>query len=186
MEISSKYYNEYLNSKMRDIPSIAIIELIDEFSANAKFYMSSDADAITTEKINNAVVDLLKGRFSHMPFSLIAEAYTKGALGELGGTTRFTVRNVYTWLNAMEEKYQRLYQEMQTKTDAERRAAEEKKFMSTQKRSNIYGAAMYRKIEWCHDGLLTSSQYDILTLDKIVAAVEMGYSLKELKPSMIL
>lgn len=186
MEIKSEYYPQYLSERVKDIPSEHMRELVDEFAINAKFYMSSDVDNDATDKINTAVVELLKNKFSFLPLSLIAEAYTRGSLGELGGTTRFTVRNIYIWLAAVNEKSQRLLQERQSKIDDERRASEEKSFRHQQKRSNLYGAALYKKIEWCYQGLLNSRQYDELTLDMIVAKVEAGYDLKNLTPSMIL
>jgi hypothetical protein len=183
MEISSQYYPEYINTKVGEIPTTALTELIDEFASNAKFYMSSDADSMTTDKINSASVDLLKNRFRFIPLNLVAEAYTKGSLGELGGTTRFTVRNVYTWLNAIEEKNQRLYQEIQSKIDDDRRAQDERKFRLGQNRSALFASAFYWKISHCP---LNDKDYDRLTLEKIVEAFEKGYTFDELTPSMIL
>lgn len=183
MEISSQYYPEYLNTKVGEIPSTALTELIDEFASNAKFYMSSDCDSATTFKINSAAVDLLKNRFRFIPLSLVAEAYTRGSLGELGGTTRFTVRNVYTWLNSIEEKNQRLYQETQSKIDDQKRADNERHFRLGQKRSALFAAAFYWKISHCP---MPDKDYDRLSLDKIVEAIEKGYTFNELTPAMIL
>ncbi len=182
MEIRSQYFQEYFMAKAGDIPTVALIELIDEFASSAKFYMSSDADSITTEKINSIVVDLLKNRFRFIPLSLIAEAYTRGSLGELGGTTRFTVRNVYIWLNSIEERNQRLYQETQSKIDDRKRAENERLFRSSQKRNNLFASAFYWKISHCP---LSNSDYDRLVLDKIVDMFERGYTSTELTPSMI-
>jgi hypothetical protein len=183
MEIKSQYYSEYINTKAGEIPSGALIEIIDEFASNAKFYMSSDADSITTAKINSASIDLLKNRFRFLPLSLIAEAYTRGSLGELGGTTRFTVRNVYTWLGSIDEKNQRLYQETQSKIDDQKRAENERLFRRSQKRSSLFASALYWKISHCP---MSDPDYDRLTLDKIVEAIEKGYTFHELTPSMIL
>ena len=124
MEIKSIFYKQYINTQAYQIPVAAIEELIDEFAINAKFYMASDIDADTTAKINNAVVELLKNRFRYVPLKLIGEAYTRGSLGELGGTTRFTIRNVYIWLSQIEEKNQRLFLEEQSKKEDEKRRSE--------------------------------------------------------------
>jgi hypothetical protein len=183
MEIRSQYYCEYINTKVGEIPSTPLTELIDELASNAKFYMSSDADSMTTEKINSASVDLLKNRFRFIPLYLIAEAYTRGSLGELGGTTRFTVRNVYTWLSNIEEKNQRLYQETQSKIDDQKRADNERHFRQGQNRSSLFAAAFYWKVSNCP---MPDKDYDRLTLDKIVEAFEKGYTFNELTPSMIL
>jgi hypothetical protein len=183
MEIASKFYHEYLGTKVNEIPFPCLVEIIDEFAANAKFYMSSDVDSETTVKINSAAIDLLKNRFAHLPFNLVAEAFTRGSLGEIGGTTRFTVRNIYIWLTAVDEKNQRLSQESQTRLDSEKRATEEKVFKQSQKRSSLYASAFYWKISHCP---LLDKDYDRLTLDKIVEAFQKGYTFRELTPSMIL
>ena len=183
MDIKSEYYPEYIGSIVALIPKEALHELIDEFAINSKFYMSSEVDSEATAKINSAVVALLLGKFRYMPLSLIAEAYTKGSLGELGGTTRFTVRNVYIWLAAMDEKCRRLNQEKQSKLDSDKRAEEEKAYKKTQKRNSLYGTAFYWKVSHCP---MSDSEYDRLSLDKIVEAFEKGYSFRELQPGMIL
>jgi hypothetical protein len=89
-------------------------------------------------------------------------------------------------MRAMHEKLGQVNMEKQTKIDAERRAEEARSFKLHQKTNNLYGAAEYRKIEWCQAGLVSSAEYDRLTLDKIVEAMNKGYSIKELTPSMIL
>lgn len=182
MEIKSPAYTEHLKTQVAIIPMGSLIELIDEFAINAKFYMSSDIDSDATAKINAAIIDMLKGRFKYLPLYLVAEAYMRGSLGELGGTTRFTVRNIYIWLTAIEEKQQRLFQEEKTKIDAIRRAQEERSFRESQKRSNLFAAAMYWKISHCP---MSDAEYDRLTLDKIVEAMQKGYTPKELQPLMI-
>jgi hypothetical protein len=185
MEIESPYFNVYLSTQVREIPKSALQELIDEFAVNAKFYMASDLDSDSTAKITSAVIDMLTGRFKFLPLNLVAEAFTRGSLGELGGTTRFMVRNIYIWLTSIEDKNQRLFQENQSKIDDKRKAEDENNFLFQRRYSEKYGAAMLRKIEWCHAGLVNDKEYDRLSLDKIVEAMNKGYELKELIPEMI-
>lgn len=166
-----------------DIPISALEELIDEFALNAKFFMSSDLDTQTTAKVNAAVRDLLKNRFRFLPLHLVSEAYTRGSLGELGGTTRFTLRNIYTWLSNIEEKNQRLFQMDQSRKDSEQRKAEEYAFRASQKRNTLYGAAFHWKISQCP---MPDMTYDLLTLDKIVEAMDQGYDLRTLSPDDII
>ena len=184
MEIKSEYYPTYISEIMTHIPREHLRELIDEFAIQARFFMSSDIDTDTMNKINAAIIVLLKDKFKNLSLSLVGEAYTRGSLGELGGTTRFTVRNVYTWLSAVEEKSQKMYQDKVSRMDAEKRAAEEKVFKSQQKRSNMYGSAMMWKIGYAKQ--ISSADYDRLNLDKIVDAMQKGHNLKTLTPSMIL
>lgn len=171
----------------KDILSEAMKEMVIELSSNAIFVMNTEMETSITARTAETIVDLLKhSLFRFMPFHLVCEGFQKGAMGELGGTTRFTVRNVNTWMRAMYEKLAQVNMENQTKMDAQRRAEESKLFKQSQHRNNLYGAAMFRKIEWCYAGLLSSEDYDRLTLDKIVEAMGKGYSIKELTPEMIL
>lgn len=187
MEYKSVYFSSNLNNYCKDIPKEHLKEIVTELSANAIFIMNTDIDAAATGRSIDTILDMLKnGRFSYMPLYLVCEGYHNGALGELGGTTKFTVRNVNTWLSVMNEKLVQINIDRKTKEDQERRKKEAESYKGVQKRSNLYGAALFRKIEWCYAGLVSSSDYDRLTLDKIVEAMEKGYSIRELQPSMII
>ncbi len=165
------------------IPTEHLLDIIDELSQNAKFFMSSDLDSAMTEKVNAAIVDLLKNqKYKYLPLSLVGEAFTKGALGELGGTTRFTVRNVVTWLNQMNDRMAQIEAERKSREDDARRKSMEDVFKITKDRSSLFGAACLLKASW-H---LQDPDYDLCTLDKIVDLMERGYKISEIHPSMIL
>jgi len=187
MELKSSYFPAHLNDACKDILKSSMKEMIIELSSNAIFVMNTDMEASITVRTAEIIVDTLQNsKFRYMPFHLVMEGFHKGSMGELGGTTRFTVRNVAVWMNAMYEKLALLTQERKTKEDSERRAAESAAFKSRQKTSNLYGAAMYRKMEWAQAGLISSAEYDRLTLDKIVARMQEGFSINKLIPAMIL
>jgi hypothetical protein len=187
MEFKSTYFSAHMNDRCRDILTTSMREMIMELTLNAIFVMNTDLEASITAKTTETVVDILKNqKYSPMPFHLVVEGFAKGSMGELGGTTRFTVRNVCTWMNAMYEKLAQINIEIKSKEDAARRAAEALEFKNRKKTANLYGAAMFRKIEWCQAGLISSAEYDRLTLDKIVARMQEGFPLAELTPSMIL
>jgi hypothetical protein len=187
MEIKNEHYLEHINTRCKDIFPERLQDIIRELSENAKFYMSSEIDATVTVKINAAIVDMLKNhKYRYLPLHLVGEAFTRGSMGELGGTTRFTVRNVCIWLGQMQEKMESLNALQKTKEDAGRRIDEEKSFRENKERSNLFGTAMYLKIGWCQAGLLSERQYDECSLDKIVGLIEKGYPIKEITPSMII
>lgn len=187
MELKSTYFTAHINDRCRDILKSSMKEMIFELSVNAIFVMNTEMEGSITVKTTETIVDILQNqKYSQMPLYLVMEGFTKGAMGELGGTTRFTVRNVCVWMNAMYERMTQINAERKTKEDSLRRAEETKAFLKRQKTASLYGAAMYRKIEWAHAGLLSSSSYDRISLDKIVEAMQKGYSLKELQPDMIL
>lgn len=183
MEIKTKYYQTYASERCMMIPTEQLLEIIDELALNAKFDMSSDIDNVTTEKINARIVELLKNqKFRYLPLHLVAEAFSNGALGELGGTTRFTVRNVVTWLNQMSEKMAQIEAERKSREDDARRKATEDIFRLGKDRSSLFGAACRLKASW----RLPNPDYDLCTLDKIVDLMERGYKISQIHPSMIL
>ena len=187
MEFKSRFFPIHMQNLCKDILHESLKEMVIELSSNAIFVMNTEMQAEITIRTSDTIVDLLKhSNLRFMPFHLVCEGFQKGAMGELGGTTRFTVRNVNTWMRAMNDKLAQINMEKKTKEDAERRAQEEKAYKQRQKTNSLYGAAMFRKIEWCYSGLLSSEDYDRLTLDKIVKAVQKGYKINELRPEMIL
>jgi hypothetical protein len=184
MDLRSSFFAESMNVECKDIMIGPMIEMIGELSANAIFVMSTDIDSSVTGRVTATIVDILKNqKYKYMPFHLVCEGFTRGSMGELGGTTKFSVRNVCTWMYAMFEKLTQINTEKKSREDAERRRSEAAEFKLTQKRSSLFGAAMYWKISHCP---MSDSDYDRLTLDKIVEAFKTGYTAKELQPSMIL
>jgi hypothetical protein len=187
MEFKSRHFTIHMQDLCKDILPEAMEEMIIELSANAIFVMNTELDGQITGRMAKTIVDLLKhSNYRFMPLHLVCEGFQKGAMGELGGTTRYTIRNVNTWMKAMFEKLAQINIEKKTKEDAIRRAEEERAFKQLQNKHNLYGAAFYRKLEWCHAGLISSQEYDRLTLDKIVEELKKGYSANDLVPSMIL
>jgi len=197
MEIKNEYYKEHLKELCKDVPTDVLGRIINELSGNAKFFMSSDIEVKDLGKINDAIVDLLKTRFSWLPLHLVGEAYVKGALGELGGTTRLSVRNVYVWLSNVDEKARTLRTQDISKSDNSKRAEEERVFLTNQANNNLYGAALSLKLKWFYpssrgrfgQGIylkgLDPSLWDRYPLDKIVEKLKQGYTVQTLTPTKL-
>jgi len=187
MEIQSKHWQGNINKRCKDVYMDAMTDLVREFSENAKFYMSSEVDPITTSKINAAICDMLKfNKYRDMPMYLIAEAFGKGALGELGCTTRYTVRNVCVWLNASYDKMCEINVQIKSKEDAERRIASEKNYVNIKNRATMYGSALMRKLELQYGGQMLDGDWERMTLDKIVDLMDKGYRVEEIIPGLVL
>lgn len=188
MEIQSPHYQPNMTKKCKDIYNEYLLPVVREFSEIAKFYMSSEVSDDVTMKINAAICDMLKfhHKYRELPLYLVAEAFHKGALGQLGGTTRYTVRNVVTWLEEMYTKMSNFSQQEQSKVDSERRKEEEKTYKQGQRHHTKFGTALYHKMEWAQSGLLTEEEWDRITLDKIVDMMDRGYPIAEMDPGMIL
>lgn len=184
MKIESIHFASNLNNQCGNIPITALRELVDEFGILARFYMSApDINNSMLANISDVITEMLQGRFKFVTLKSVAEAYSRGSLGELGGTTRFTIRNIFIWISAIEEKERTLFQQSQSKIDDKARAENERAFKMHQKNSSLYGMALYWKIGHCP---MPDKTYDRLTLDLIVGMVNKGYKLRELTPSMIL
>lgn len=192
MELKSSFYPVYLSEPISNIPTLALTEIIEELSSNVKFYMNSDLDSTLTDRLNNAIVSILQNRYKYFTLSIVAEAFQSGSLGELGGTTKFTVRNVAIWLNASREKSERLRAEQTTKQDNMLREQELNSFKSKQKRANQYARAFLLKLEWTYESKrfnlpakISFSDWDKYTLDSIVEKFDQGFNEETLMPSMI-
>jgi hypothetical protein len=185
MELKSSFYPAYLNEQVGNMPKDALMEIIEEISSNAKFYMNSDLDGSSTDRVNGAIVAILQSKYKYFSLSVVTEAFHSGSLGELGGTTKFTVRNVAIWLNASREKYERARAEQKTKEDNAKREAEEKSFRHTRNNDNLFGTALWIKTGWNYNGTIKSDDWDNYTLDAIVAKLREGYTEKTLHPSML-
>jgi hypothetical protein len=185
MEIKCEYYKHHLKDRCKDTPESVLKEIVSEFSSNAKFYMNSNVDAETMSKVNFAIVDLLKNKFGYLPLYLVGEAYTRGPLGELGGYASISVRNIYIWLSAVNEKAQNLSAQDQSKLDDERRSEAEKIFKLNQAHNVRFGTALSIKLTWVYEERINPDDWDKYPLDEIVRYLKQGYDIHSLRPSEI-
>jgi hypothetical protein len=197
MEIKNAYYKEHLKELCKEVPTDVLSRIVGELSINAKFYMNGDTSPEDLVKINDAIVDLLKTRFSWLPLHLVGEAYVKGSLGELGGTTKLSARNVYTWLSNVDEKARTLRTQEISRVDESKRTAEERVYLSNQANNVLYGTALSLKLSWFYpssrgrfgQGIylkgLDPSLWDRYPLDKIVEKLKQGYTVQTLTPTKL-
>lgn len=158
--IRNEYYTHHLTDKCKDVPDHILKNIVRELSTLAEFNMGNETEDEVISKLNDGIVNLLKSRFSYLPLHLIGEAYIRGSLGELGGTTRLIPRTVFCWLNAISEKAQNLSALEQGKRDDERREAEERAYKLNQKHNCLFGTAMRRKTEMICAGNFDFKDYD--------------------------
>lgn len=185
MEIKNEYYKHHLKDRCKDTPENMLKEIVSEVSSNAKFYMNSNVDAETMSKVNTAIVDLLKYKFGYLPLYLVGEAYTRGPLGELGGYASISVRNIYIWLSAVNEKSQNLSAQDQSRIDQERREEDERIFKQNQAHNVRFGTALSIKLTWVYEDRISANDWDKYPLDEIVNYLKQGYTIKSLSPKLI-
>jgi hypothetical protein len=185
MEIKNDYYKHHLKDRCKDVPESMLKDIVIELSDNAKFYMNSAITAEAMAKVNIAIVDLLKGKFGYLPLYLVGEAYTRGPVGELGGYASMSVRNIYIWLSAMQEKAQNLSAMDQSKTDDERREEAERIFKRNQAHNVRFGTALSIKLTWVYEERIDPVNWDKYKLDTIVDMLKQGYDIHSIRPSDI-
>ncbi|HOG56608.1 MAG TPA: hypothetical protein PK727_04700 [Bacteroidales bacterium] len=128
---------------------------------------------------------MIKDKFAEYPLHIIATAFDQGSLGALGGTTAFTVRNVFTWLNNLKEKAERLYHEAWSKEEQNRKRKEENEWRLNSRQDSIYGTALSIKIRWYCNKSIDPAYWEKYSLDEIVNLLKAGENAYTIRPEQI-
>jgi hypothetical protein len=185
MEIKNTDYPIFANYKISDIPRDRLAGILDELSALAMFQMNSLLKGDVLKPTIETIVTIIKDKFAHYPLHLITHAFDQGSLGELGGTSSFNVRNVYIWLSAVKENYNRLTAEQWSKEETRRKITEEKTWKETGGGDAIFGTAVSLKLSWVYAGRIHPDNWELYTLDDIVRLLRNGETVQSIKPQMI-
>jgi hypothetical protein len=185
MEIKSKGYDIYLKYPVRNIPDQEMTDILNELSMNAIFLMGDKLRDEDLKKNLSAVIYVTKTYYGYIPLYLVAEAFGKGSIGNLGGTSKFNARNINIWLTAIQDKYQTLIAQQKSKEDSEIRIANEKLFKQNQSHNVQFGTALCIKLTWVYEKRINPDDWDHYTLDLIVDKLKQGYTERTLTPKMI-
>ena len=186
MKLESKYFPVYMNTPCNEIPQFNLKIMVLELITNAIWLMNTDLESTLIAKSAETLTRILKEeKYKWLPLHLVIEGFSRGSMGELGGTTKFSLRNVFTWLTAMDDKDKILKVEQKSREDAARRKSEETAFKGTRKSSSLYGSALWKKIEWITSGAVPKEAYDDIKLDRIVELIKQGHRINDIKPSML-
>ena len=186
MEITNENYRVFINHPVGEIPRDELSGILEELMVTAMFYMNNTLEETSTKTTREAILYVLKNEFGYMPLHMIAEGFMKGSLGRLGGTTKFTVRNVHIWIEAMKEQYQRGIAQKSSKDEQERKRKEDEYWRAFHRDDYIFGTALHLKLSWAYEGAIKRDDWDKYTLDAIVVQLRAGETEKTLRPSMIL
>jgi hypothetical protein len=185
MEIQNENYKVFISAPAGEIPREELSGILEELMVNAMFYMNTSLAETSTKTTREAILYVLKNEFSYLPLHMISECFMKGALGKLGGTTKFTVRNVHIWLDSIKDQYQQLISQERSKEDQKRKLQEERDWKNHHKGDVIFGTALSLKLAWVYTGAIRADDWDLYSLDKIVNYLRAGETEKTLRPSMI-
>jgi hypothetical protein len=188
MKLVNKNFPEYMDVPMMNIPSEDMDAMLMELAINAMFFMNTENSEDINLKLVAGIKDLILSDYNYkfMPLHLVIETFHKGSVGELGGTTRFGLRNVNLWLFSSKEKHQKLIAEQKSKEDNRKRAEWEENFKRNHEKDWIFGQALWLKVGWNYSGAIKPQDWDKYTLDAIVEKLRQGYDENSLRPSMIL
>jgi hypothetical protein len=188
MKLENENFPEYMNTAMMNIPSAHLDPMLMELSCNAMFYMNTENESVATARLVAGIKDLILSDYTYkqMPLHLVIETFHKGSTGELGGTSKFGLRNVNIWLFSSKEKHQKLIADNKGREDDRRKAETERIFKEKHARDWIYGEAFWIKVGWHCNGAINAGNWDSYTLDAIVEKLRQGHDERTLTPSMIL
>ena len=185
MEIKNTDYPLFLNQPVGEIPREKLTDIITELSANAMFQMNSVIKGDLIKPTIESIVSTLREKFSSYPLHLVSLAIDQGSLGELGGTSLFSVRNVYVWLSTQKEKYEKLRAEQRSREENHRKAEEDRKWKENGRGDAIFGTALFIKLSWVYSCRINPDNWDLYTLDDIARLLHFGETPQTITPEMI-
>ena len=185
MEIKDENFKYYIKYPVNQIPTVDLISIINELSINAIFFMGCELKPDELKSAIKAVIYVLNNYYGYMPLYLVAEAFSKGSIGDMGGTARFNARNVNIWMAEIRTKFQNLTAQQKSKDDSDRRQAEEIVYKNNQVHNVLFGTALSLKLVWVYKHQINADDWERYTLDKIVEKLKNGFTDKTLRPADI-
>ncbi|MBW1612418.1 MAG: hypothetical protein JRJ57_00255 [Deltaproteobacteria bacterium] len=169
----------YLNYTVGEVPREKLREIIDELSATAMVNMGGNETTIPLQRIIESITMLVAKQYYELPISKVASAFWRGSLGELGGTTRFTLRNVNLWLKESHQQWgEEHIREMSRKN--------REKYDAYEKADRDVITACRMKIMWRLDKRITPDQSDKIHVEDIVHRLRDGFRERDIIPEMFL
>ncbi|MCK5609358.1 hypothetical protein KAR91_46220 [Candidatus Pacearchaeota archaeon] len=172
----------YLAYKCTEIPNTEFNSIMVELLEDAAFKMDTQIPGDTREFIRQ-LLWLISKKYQHLPLNKLIEAIHKGAMGELGGTIKLSLRNINIWLKEINEAWAmgaiaRSNHDRMIETD-----------IDDSEIADPDSAACYAlRMNWGLGKRITRQEWDFLGTqhDKMVAKVKEGTPAENLHPGMFL
>ena len=161
--MESELYNTYANQTCNDIPIDYLKRLI-----NLMIYEASQDMGQTYDKefMPDRVYYIISTHYNHLPLSLVASAFKRGSLGQYG-TGRLVPRTVFGWLGEMNQYFMTIHEKKQEDD------MKHHKFDGLEKYP--LGKAICTKIDWLTSGVITSEQWDKISLKEVAEMIGQGH-----------
>ena len=174
----------YLNYKCTDVPNSHFEDIIKYLLREASFRMDcsipGDVPVFTQQ-----LLWVIKDKYPFLPIHKLQEAFYKGALGEIGGTMKLSIRNVNIWIKEINQAW--------SEGAIARRNRELMQDVPMSELADKYSAAAYSlRIQWGCQKRVTRSQWNYLTTrhddmkDKVKAVIDSGGDIDSITPGMFL
>jgi hypothetical protein len=160
--MSSAKYEQYANYLIRDIGNDADLNyLINDFMKEASIDMGSDFSDETLDR----VIYIIKHEFSFLAISLVASAFSRGAMGKFGAG-RLVPRTICGWLNEITAEYHRKETHDSIPVDE----ITDTKFLH----KSPLGSAICKKIDWFKSGNYDMDDWDKVPLKELSERIKGG------------
>jgi hypothetical protein len=161
--MENNLYDIYSNSICNDIPIETLKDFIMNFLIDASKDMGCDFDKKETP---DRIYYIISVHYNHLPLSLIASGFKRGALGQYGGG-RLVPKTVFGWMGQINEYYLTKHNTRDNSQD------------NYTKFDNLHnyplGAAINKKIDWYMKGGLDISDWDKILLKEVAEMIGKGH-----------
>lgn len=161
--MESELYNTYANYACSEVPPESLKNLLTSFLYEASQDMGQAFDKIF---LADRVYYIINKHYNHLPLSLVASAFKRGALGQYGAG-RLIPRTVYGWLAEMNQ-YHMNVREAKDETESRHH-----KFDRLDKYP--FGKAICKKVDWLESGAITETEWDKIPLKEVAEIIGAGH-----------
>ena len=161
--MEQEIYQTYAGSVCSEIPIEHLKGFILNFLYGASQDMGQEFDRETTP---GRIYDIISTHYHHLPLSLIASAFKRGALGQYG-TGRLVPRTIFGWFGEINQYF------ITCKEKRDQTQDNKYKFDGLEKYP--LGKAICKKIDWLKSGAITSEEYDMIPLKEVAKIIGSGH-----------
>lgn len=163
MEKDDKF-QMYANDFARNVPGEILKHLINLFLFEAAQNMGVECKDTMIDR----VVYFVSTEFNYLPVNFIASSFVRGSLGKYG-VGRLVPRTIHSWLTEAVIEY--------NLTSAHNRQEELAAipFQAIDLRKYPLGRAICKKIDWLQSGVITSDEWDKISLKQVAEIIGAGH-----------
>ena len=155
-------YDIYASQSCSEVPPDYLKRFILTFLYDASKDMGQEFDR---DSVPDRVYYIITTHYHHLPLSLVASAFKRGALGQYG-TGRLVPRTIFGWLGEMNQYFITQHEKK------DESGIKHYKFDGLEKYP--LGKAICKKIDWITSGAITEEQWDEIPLKAVAEMIGKG------------